>query len=159
MIEFLIVGAVAFTIGFMGAAIVIRFLDGYVTFSDFKEILKLSCVVAVISVLSFAVASPIKDYFSPEPAQPVIERIHLEDSQNPKTIIFWKPTPAPAEGEKMFVTYSCDEEVLVTTLRNEPKFKQEYFEHGGRCRDIHDYDREVHKSVAIEVSKRIHTRR
>ena len=53
----------------------------------------------------------------------------------------------------MFVTYSCEEEVLVTTLRNEPKFKKQYFEDGGR--DIHDYDREVNTEIAIEVSKRI----
>jgi len=84
MIEFLIIGAVAFTICFIGAAIVIRSLDGYVTFNDFKEILKLSCAASVVSILSAAVASatigPIKDYFEPEPP-PAIERIHLEDNQ------------------------------------------------------------------------------
>jgi len=50
----------------------------------------------------------------------------------------------------MLITYSCDGEVLVTTPELERKTVREYFEEGGR--DIHDYDREIHKdTVAVRT--------
>jgi len=58
----------------------------------------------------------------------------------------------------MLITYSCDEEVLVTTTKDESNFKKAYFDkRRKRSRDIHDYDREVHSDIVIEINRRIST--
>lgn len=53
----------------------------------------------------------------------------------------------------MLVTYSCNNEVIVTTETQEAKMLKIYFDNGGR--DIDDYDREIHTDVAVDISNRL----
>ena len=52
-----------------------------------------------------------------------LKYLDAEVVEEPTKIIFEPAAPAlpPMKGITMFVTYSCDEEVLVTTVKNEPK--------------------------------------
>ncbi len=53
----------------------------------------------------------------------------------------------------MFVVYSNDEEVLVTTKRRECKFIKESFTEGGR--DLEDYDREEVSGSGVGVGSKL----
>lgn len=53
----------------------------------------------------------------------------------------------------MFVTYTGDDEVIVTISANEKKTVEEYFTNGGR--DLDDYNREVHDDCGLSIRSNI----
>jgi hypothetical protein len=53
----------------------------------------------------------------------------------------------------IFIVYSSDDEVIITTPDDEPKTIVDYFDNGGREKD--DYDREVVNSSALNIRNRL----
>jgi len=53
----------------------------------------------------------------------------------------------------MFIVYTSDDEVIVTTKDNDKNTIKEYFDEGGR--NIDDYDRDEIKDGAVAISPKM----
>ncbi len=68
---------------------------------------------------------------------------------------------SPKKSKIVFITYSCDTEVLITIPKHEHEFLRVFFPHNDHTphddedRDIDNYHREEIYSVSVEVRPRL----